>query len=77
MYISDQEQKGHLAQNVTFPTEEDFKKLDVNGDNVLSRKECRGSAFKLFCPPIKKYLLSDIIVLLFVVGTDSSVFLIK
>merc|ERR1712037_102401 len=49
------EQNGHFAQNSVFPTEEDFKKMDVNGDNVLSRRECRGSAFKLFCPPIAKH----------------------
>ena len=43
---------GHLYPNVIFPTEEDFEKYDVDGDDVLSFQECTMSFFRIFCPAI-------------------------
>ena len=44
---------GHLYPNLISPTEEDFEKFDVDGDDVLSFRECTMSVFRIFCPAIR------------------------
>ena len=44
---------GHLYPNLISPTEEDFEKYDVDGDYVLSFRECTMSVFQIFCPAIE------------------------
>ena len=43
---------GHLYPNLISPTEEDFEKYDVDGNDVLSFRECTMSVFRSFCPAI-------------------------
>ena len=39
---------------------EDFEKYDVDGDNVLSFRECTMSVFRSFCPAIGSPIESPI-----------------